>query len=92
VSLHEEVGQWGDINSYVGPLFTKTGQCEDGERRTGNSSSRRSLNELVACETLLQSHVVLTNDLEQVPMGILPTGHTASVYAFEYYEGFERIA
>jgi len=47
----------------------------------------------MACETYIPSHmVVVTNDLEQVPMGILSTGHTASMHAFEYHEGFERIA
>jgi len=36
----------------------------------------------MGCETHLTSYiVVVTDDLEQVPMGILPTGHTTSVYA-----------
>jgi hypothetical protein len=47
----------------------------------------------MACETHLRSHIVVViDDLEQVQMGILPTGHAASMYAFEYCEGSERIA
>src|SRR5216684_510015 len=41
-----------------GHLFTRIEQCRDGERRTGNSSSQHSRNELGECEAPLLQCVV----------------------------------
>jgi hypothetical protein len=45
----------------------------------------------MACEIpVLQHLVIVAYYLSQVPMGILPTGHTPSMYSCKYSQGPER--
>jgi len=72
--LHEEVGQWEDINSYVRSFVRNNRDMRRWrEEEQGTRHHNTSLNELMACETIstIAHGRLLPMIWKQVPMGIL---------------------
>src|SRR5216683_3533942 len=85
ISLHEEVGQREDINSYIDFFVRNQYEMRRWRMKTRNLLSTHSRNELLACEiSLLQCLVIVIHAVGQVSMGALPVRHPTPMLALKY--------